>query len=84
MTRPRLWEKLHLSQWGRIKAMADHLGFKVQRLISGNLYQHPDFIIPVDPSWSCVVRCQFRCQKSISETREPRSSEHTLPMLRSS
>jgi hypothetical protein len=32
MTKPRLWEKLHLSQWGRIKAMADHLGFKVQRL----------------------------------------------------
>jgi hypothetical protein len=32
MTKPRLWEELHLSQWGRIKAMADHLGFKVQRL----------------------------------------------------
>ena len=32
MTTPRLWEKLHLSQWGRVKAMADHLGFKVQRL----------------------------------------------------
>jgi len=32
MTKPRLWEKLHLSQWGRVKAMADHLGFKVQRL----------------------------------------------------
>ena len=24
--------KLQLSQWGRVKAMADHLGFKVQRL----------------------------------------------------
>ena len=24
MTKPRLWEKLHLSQWGRVKAMADH------------------------------------------------------------
>ena len=32
MTKPRLWERLHLSQWGRVKAMADHLGFKVQRL----------------------------------------------------
>jgi hypothetical protein len=32
MTKPRLWEKLHLSQWGRVKALADHLGFKVQRL----------------------------------------------------
>jgi hypothetical protein len=32
MTKPRLWEKLHLSEWGRVKAMADHLGFKVQRL----------------------------------------------------
>jgi hypothetical protein len=32
MSKPRLWEKLHLSQWGRVKAMADHLGFKVQRL----------------------------------------------------
>jgi hypothetical protein len=32
MIKPRLWEKLHLSQWGRVKAMADHLGFKVQRL----------------------------------------------------
>ena len=32
MTKPRLWEKLHLSQWGRLKALADHLGFKVQRL----------------------------------------------------
>jgi hypothetical protein len=32
MTKPRLWEKLHLSQWGRVKAMADHLGFKVRRL----------------------------------------------------
>ena len=31
MTKPRLWEKLHLSQWGRVKAMADHLGFEVQR-----------------------------------------------------
>jgi hypothetical protein len=34
MTKPRLWEELHLSQWGRIKAMADHLGFKVHRLKS--------------------------------------------------
>jgi hypothetical protein len=25
-------KKLHLSQWGRVKALADHLGFKVQRL----------------------------------------------------
>ena len=32
MTKPRLWEELHLSQWGRVKAMADHLGFEVQRL----------------------------------------------------
>jgi hypothetical protein len=32
MTKPRLWEELHLSQWGRVKAMAAHLGFKVQRL----------------------------------------------------
>jgi hypothetical protein len=32
MTKPRLWEKLQLSQWGRVKAMADYLGFKVQRL----------------------------------------------------
>jgi hypothetical protein len=32
MTKPRLWEKLNLSQWGRVKAMADGLGFKVQRL----------------------------------------------------
>jgi hypothetical protein len=32
MIKPRLWEKLQLSQWGRVKAMADHLGFKVQRL----------------------------------------------------
>jgi hypothetical protein len=32
MTKPRLWEKLHLSQWGRVKAMADDLGFKVERL----------------------------------------------------
>ena len=24
--------KLHLSQWGRVKALAAHLGFKVQRL----------------------------------------------------
>ena len=32
MTKPRLWEKLHLSQWGQVKAMADYLGFKVQRL----------------------------------------------------
>jgi hypothetical protein len=32
MTKPRLGEKLHLSQWGRVKAMADHLGFKVRRL----------------------------------------------------
>jgi len=32
MTKPKLWEKLHLSQWGRVKAMADHLGFKVQCL----------------------------------------------------
>jgi hypothetical protein len=32
MNKPRLWEKLHLSQWGRVKAMANHLGFKVQRL----------------------------------------------------
>jgi len=32
MTKPKLWEKLHLSQWGEVKAMADHLGFKVQRL----------------------------------------------------
>jgi hypothetical protein len=32
MTKPRLWEELHLSQWGRVKSMADHLGFKVQRL----------------------------------------------------
>jgi hypothetical protein len=32
MTKPRLWERLQLSQWGRVKAMADHLGFKVQRL----------------------------------------------------
>jgi hypothetical protein len=35
MTKPRLWEKLHLSQWGRVKAMADHLGFKVRRLKGG-------------------------------------------------
>jgi hypothetical protein len=32
MTKPRLWERLQLSQWGQVKAMADHLGFKVQRL----------------------------------------------------
>jgi len=32
MTKPRIWERLHLSPWGRVKAMADHLGFKVQRL----------------------------------------------------
>jgi hypothetical protein len=32
LTKPRLWEKLHLSQWGEVKAMADYLGFKVQRL----------------------------------------------------
>jgi hypothetical protein len=32
MTKPRLWERLQLSEWGRVKAMADHLGFKVQRL----------------------------------------------------
>src|SRR6478672_8174329 len=32
MTKPRLWEKLHLSQWGRVKALAGHVGFKVQRL----------------------------------------------------
>jgi hypothetical protein len=32
MTKPRLWEKLNLSQWGRVKALADYLGFKVQRL----------------------------------------------------
>jgi len=32
MIKQRLWEKLHLSQWGRVKAMADHLGFKIQRL----------------------------------------------------
>ena len=32
MTKPRLWERLQLSQWGRVKAMADHLDFKVQRL----------------------------------------------------
>jgi hypothetical protein len=32
MTKPRLWEELNLSQWGRVKAMADHLGFEVQRL----------------------------------------------------
>jgi hypothetical protein len=30
MTKPRLWERLQLSQW--VKAMADHLGFKIQRL----------------------------------------------------
>ena len=32
MIKQRLWEKLHLSQWGRVKALADHLGFKIQRL----------------------------------------------------
>ena len=37
MTKPRLWEKLHLSQWGRVKAIADHLGFKVQRATEGLL-----------------------------------------------
>jgi hypothetical protein len=32
MTKPRPWERLHLSQWGQVKAMANHLGFTVQRL----------------------------------------------------
>jgi len=32
MTEPRLWDKLHLSQWGRLKAMANYLGFEVHRL----------------------------------------------------
>jgi hypothetical protein len=31
MTKPRLWERLQLSQWGRVKAMADHLGFKADQ-----------------------------------------------------
>jgi hypothetical protein len=32
MTELRVWDKLHLSPWGRVKAMADHLGYKVERL----------------------------------------------------
>jgi hypothetical protein len=32
VTKPRLWEELNLSQWGRVKAMADYLSFEVQRL----------------------------------------------------
>ena len=33
MTKPRLWEKLHLSQWGRVKAMADHCPDSLQKRV---------------------------------------------------
>ena len=82
MTKPRVWEKLQLSQWGQVKAMADNLGFKVQRLkgdqcqlLMPNVTAH-DIIIDIEFTDS-LTNIQVSLREAVEEVIDQRFKRQT-------